>query len=337
MTIKHLVLSGGGPIGLSYMGALEHLHDEGFWNMTNIESIYGTSIGTMIGVFITLKYDKETINTYVIQRPWIDVFTPTAKQIMEVYTRKGIFDIKSVDKIFKPLLEAQDLTLSITLKEYYEYTGITMYFYAFDLNTYTTIEFSHKSHPDLLLTKALYMSCSLPGIFTPTFMDDKCIIDGAPLANFPINHCLKHNCDRNEILGLNFICSDANGLKCSGNNIVKNDSNMLDFILTMSSNSINYITNSIKDEDIPYLIEIKSKTGSSLTMDDINKFLISVEHRQLLFDNGIVEAKNFIEKHRSSNKTDKTEKKDEKEENNETDNDDKNDANDANADAELSI
>jgi len=112
---------------------------------------------------------------------------------------------------------------------------------------------------------------------------------------------------------------------------------MLDFILTMSSNSINYITNSIKDEDIPYLIEIKSKTGSSLTMDDINKFLISVEHRQLLFDNGIVEAKNFIEKHRSSNKTDKTEKKDEKEENNETDNDDKNDANDANADAELSI
>ena len=51
-------------------------------------------------------------------------------------------------------------------------------------------------------------------------------------------------------------------------------------------------------------------------MDDINKFLISAEHRQLLFDNGIAEAKIFIEKHRSSDKTDKTEKKDEKEDNN---------------------
>jgi predicted acylesterase/phospholipase RssA len=303
MTIKHLVLSGGGPIGLSYMGALEHLHDEGFWNMTNIESIYGTSIGTMIGVFITLKYDKDTINTYVIQRPWIDVFTPTAKQIMEVYTRKGIFDIKSVDKIFKPLLEAKDLTLSITLKGYYEYTGITMYFYAFDLNTYTTVEFSHKSHPDLLLTKALYMSCSIPGIFTPTFFDDKCIIDGAPLANFPINYCFKNHCDKDEILGLNFICSDADGVKCSGNSNVNSESNMLDFILSMSMNSINYITNSIKDEDIPHLIEIKSKTSSTLTMDDINKFLNSAEHRQSLFNNGIEEAKIFIEKHRSLNKT----------------------------------
>ena len=156
-------------------------------------------------------------------------------------------------------------------------------------------------------------------------MDDKCIIDGAPLANFPINHCLKNNCNRDEILGLNFICSDADGVKCSGNNNIKNDSNMLDFILTMSSNSINYITNSIKDEDIPYLIEIKSKTGSTLTMDDINKFLISAEHRQLLFDNGIAEAKFFIEKHRSSNKT---EKKDEKEENNETDKHDKDDDDD---------
>ena len=93
----------------------------------------------------------------------------------------------------------------------------------------------------------------------------------------------------------------------------KNDSNMLDFILTMSMNSINYITTSIKDEDIPHLIEIKSKTGSTLTMDDINKFLISAEHRQLLFDNGVDAGKNFIETHRSLNKKDdkKDDKKDE--------------------------
>ena len=336
MTIKHLVLSGGGPIGLSYMGALEYLHDEKFWELKDIESIYGTSIGTMIGVFITLKYDKETINTYVIQRPWIDIFTPTAKQIMEVYTRKGIVDIKSVDKLFKPLLEAKDLTLSITLKEYYEYTGITMYFYTFDLNTYTTVEFSHKSHPDLLLTKAIYMSCSIPGIFTPTFMDNKCIIDGAPLANFPINYCLKHSCNKDEILGFNFICSDANGVKCSGNSNINSESNMLDFILSMSVNSINYITTSIKEEEIPHVIEIKSKTCSTLTMDDINKFLNSAEHRQLLFDNGIAEAKIFIEKHRSLNKTEKKEKNNETDHNetdhNETDHNDKNDA-----DVELSI
>ena len=66
MTIKHLVISGGGPIGMSYLGALEYLHDEGFWKIENIQSIYATSIGTMLAVTFALKYDWETINSYFI-------------------------------------------------------------------------------------------------------------------------------------------------------------------------------------------------------------------------------------------------------------------------------
>ena len=61
MTIKHLVISGGGPIGIMYLGAIEYLHDEGFFKMEEIESIYATSIGTMIAVFIALNYDWETL------------------------------------------------------------------------------------------------------------------------------------------------------------------------------------------------------------------------------------------------------------------------------------
>ena len=40
MTIKHLVISGGGPLGFRYLGSLEKLEQEGFWNINNIESIY---------------------------------------------------------------------------------------------------------------------------------------------------------------------------------------------------------------------------------------------------------------------------------------------------------
>ena len=61
MTIKHLVISGGGPLGLRYLGALKKLEQEEFWNLDNIESIYGTSVGAIIGAFICLKYDWETL------------------------------------------------------------------------------------------------------------------------------------------------------------------------------------------------------------------------------------------------------------------------------------
>ena len=311
MTIKHLVISGGGPIGMSYLGALEHLHDEGFWKIENIQSIYATSIGTMLAVTFALKYDWETINTYFIDRPWNDLFKLTGKQIVELYTKKGLFDSSYTDKILKPLLEAKDLSLSITMKEFYEHTKIEMFFYAFDLNTYKTIELSYKSYPDLPLTKAIYMSCSIPGMFMPTFLDDKCIIDGYPLANFPINYCLRDHSEKDDILGFNFICVDPDGGKISNNNTITDEKNMLDFILNILTNSLNYITNSIKEETIPYIIEIKTDTGSN-NIDDITEFLNSAEHRKSLFDSGVEYGKKFIEQHRLLNKKEEKEEKEEK-------------------------
>ena len=313
MTIKHLVLSGGGPIGMSYLGALEYLHDEGFWKIENIQSIYATSIGTMLAVSLALKYDWETMNTYFIDRPWNELFKLNGKQIMDLYTKKGLFDITYTDKILKPLLEAKDLSLTITMKEFYEYSKIEMFFYAFDLNTYETIEMSYKNYPNLPLTKVIYMSCSIPGIFIPTFLEEKCIIDGAPLANFPINYCLRDHSEMDDILGLNFISSNSDGVRVSNNNIIKDDTNMLDFILSILSNSINYITNSIKKETIPHIIEFKSDTGTN-NIEDIKNFLNSPEHRKTLFDSGVEYAKKFIEQRKLLNKKDEKEKEKEKEE-----------------------
>lgn len=294
MTIKHLVISGGGPYGISFLGILEYLHDKGFWKIEDIESIYATSIGTILSTVICLNYDWETINKYFIERPWKDIFKVSAKQIMDAYTNKGIYDIKIIDKILKPLLEAKDLSLTITLKEFYEYTKKELYFYAFDLNTYKTVEISYKEYPDLLLTKAIYMSCTLPGIFIPTFIDNKCIIDGGSLANFPINYCLRDHINKDEILGINFIYSNSDGSTCSGNNIITTESNILDFILALSVNSINYITTSIKSDAVPYIVEYLSSI-SSLTMDSINNFINTIEGRQLLFDKGIECGKLFFE------------------------------------------
>jgi predicted acylesterase/phospholipase RssA len=121
MPIKHLVISGGGPLGFRYLGALQKLEIDGFWRFDDIETIYGTSIGAIIGTFICLKYDWETLNKYIIERPWHDAFKVNPKQIFDSYYNKGLFDKKLAEIIFKPLLEAKDLTLNITLKEFYEY------------------------------------------------------------------------------------------------------------------------------------------------------------------------------------------------------------------------
>ena len=310
MTIKHIVISGGGPIGISFFGAIQHLCNNNFLNIEEVESYYATSIGTIISVILCLNYDWETTTQYIIERPWKDVFKLSARQIMDTYTNKGLYDITVIQKTFKPLLEAKDLSLDITLKEFYNYCKKDLHIFSFDLNTYKTVELNYMKYPDLPLLKAIYISCSLPGIFIPTIMDGKCLIDGGPLANFPLNYCLRDHPNQEEILGFNFVYKNDDGSECSGNNIINCDSDMLDFILALSLNSVNYITNSIKCDNIDNVVECASNT-TTLTIENISHTVGTIEGRQKLFDKGIEIAKKFIslKKHNKENDNKKEKEK----------------------------
>jgi predicted acylesterase/phospholipase RssA len=43
-------------------------------NLENIKSIYGTSMGAIIGTILVLNYDWETIDDYLIKRPWNNIY-----------------------------------------------------------------------------------------------------------------------------------------------------------------------------------------------------------------------------------------------------------------------
>jgi predicted acylesterase/phospholipase RssA len=89
MTIKHLVMAGGGPILFQILSAIQELEKNDFFYMKNIESIYGTSAGSIVAVLISLKFDWETLNDYLIKRPWKDVFPVKVQNIFDAYTKKG--------------------------------------------------------------------------------------------------------------------------------------------------------------------------------------------------------------------------------------------------------
>ena len=74
MVIKHLVISGGGPTGFLSYGAAKYLEKNKFWNIENIESIYGTSIGAVIGIILSLKHTWETIDDYIVNVPKLIFF-----------------------------------------------------------------------------------------------------------------------------------------------------------------------------------------------------------------------------------------------------------------------
>ena len=203
--IKHLILCGGGPSVFRTIGALHYLEDQHFWNINNIETIYATSAGAIFGAMICLKFDHETIEKYLIHRPWKEVFPIKMSQIMDIYSKKGLYDHNVAEIIFKPLLYAKDLTLTITLKELFEFSKIELHMYALEINEFKTVDISYKTHPDLPLLHALIMTSAIPTLFIPFCKDNGCYIDGGVTANYPLNFCLADGHKKEEILGLRFL------------------------------------------------------------------------------------------------------------------------------------
>ena len=284
MTIKHLVISGGGPIMVLVLGAIQHLEQNNFVDMKNIESIYGTSAGAIVGVLICLKYDWETINDYIIKRPWQDVFPIKVQNIFDAYTKKGIFDIKTIEKCFKPLLDAKDIPMDINLENFYNLTKIELHLFSFEINEYKVHDISYLTHPNLSLMLAIQMTCALPVLVTPVCIDDKCYIDGGMSCNYPLNFCITSGKIPDEILGFKNKYSDKK-------DSINLESTLLDFLLSFLFKAVLSVNT---DQNQPQIKNEVVCDVQYLTFDVLRNALSNAEVRRELFKNGTETADTFL-------------------------------------------
>jgi len=206
--IDRLVLSGGGVWGMSCYGALRESNIRGFWDIKNIKSIYGTSVGAMLAVCLSLQYEWSYIDDYLIDRPWDQIFKFNLSAIVASFQQRGIFGQTQLREIFLPLFKGKDISIDITMAEFVEKTGIELFLYATDLSDLRHIEFSSKTHPQWKLMDALYCSCCLPILFSPFFLSDEktVYVDGGILHNYPLAFCCNNHsteCNNDSIFGIN--------------------------------------------------------------------------------------------------------------------------------------
>ena len=229
MEIKHLVLSGGGPAGLLTYGAARKLAKHNFWNIKDIESIYGTSIGSFLGVIFSLNYEWEWLDDYFIKRPWDKLISFTTLSIIEIYNNKGFLTASFIEETVAPLFTAKNLAKNITMKELFEFNKIDIHIYTTEINGYRMekVCISHDSHPNLSVVDALAMSMAFPFAFTPVCVNEKCYIDGGLLNNYPLKDCIDDKkCVEDDILSFKncWIIDDYK---------INNESNVFEFLMVI--------------------------------------------------------------------------------------------------------
>ena len=287
MTIKHLVISGGGPIMIQILGAIQHLEKNEIFDTKNIETIYGTSAGAIVGVLICLKFDWETINDYIIKRPWQDVFPIKVQSIFDAYTKKGIFDTKTIEKCFKPLLDAKDIPMDINLNDFYKLSNIELHLYSFEINEYKVQDISYLTHPGLSLMNAIQMTSCLPILVTPVCIDNKCYIDGGMACNYPLSYCIDSGKNEDEIFGFKNKYIDEK-------EHVNSDSTMLDFLLSFLFKAVFSVNT---DRKQPQIKNELICDADYLSFSVLKNALTNMEVRRNLFENGIETASKFIEQY----------------------------------------
>jgi predicted acylesterase/phospholipase RssA len=200
--IQNIILTGGGPAILNAYGAIREAEQQGLWSYDSVRAFYGTSAGSMLALILALNYPWETIDKYLISRPWKTVFGFSSINFYESFVNNGILDGTFFYEIYAPLLRGKDADVNITFQQFYEQFGKELYFYTLNLGTTTMEEISHKTRPDMRVIDGIYASSALPVLFKPFKYDGQTFMDGGLYSNYPIAKCLAHGCDENHILGV---------------------------------------------------------------------------------------------------------------------------------------
>jgi predicted acylesterase/phospholipase RssA len=266
---KHIVCAGGGVTGFSYYGIIRECHKKGLWKLEDIESMYGTSVGSIFIIILALNYDWEILDDFLIKRPWNNVFNFNIYSIFESFNKKGIFDIKSIRETFLPLFNGKDISIDITMKELFELTKIDIHIYTTEMNKFTIEDISHETHPDWKVIDAVYCSCALPVIFAPFLINNNCYCDGGFLMNYPLIRCIENGANPDEIIGLNRTSEKKEKPK------LDSESTLLDYIIMLLNKLIKIISKYDK-------IEIKHEftvERPSVSLYDIYNATTSIEER----------------------------------------------------------
>ena len=256
MKIKHICISSGGYAGLYGLGALEVLKQNSFYSYSDLSSVYGTSIGSVLLLILLLDIDWKDVIHYVTKRPWYKLVDIT--NVFNLYETKGIFHVDLFYTFYEPLFKMKQYDLSMTFIELYEKTNISFHVFTTDVSTFQYKECSHLTCPHMKVIDAVYMSSSIPIVFEPLWYDNTYFVDGAVHICDPTIVCQQRNIEeKDNILSIVF--------RRNKDIIFTKDMNFVNYFITFTFNIIRQMNkqNIVDDKD-------KHKHVLYIPFDDIS-------------------------------------------------------------------
>jgi hypothetical protein len=186
--IEFMAFSAGGMNGATYFGVLQALQEDSVWQekLKQIKGVAGTSIGCMIALAIVLEMNYSTLMEILL--PTFSNFSNVVPllDISSLISNYGFDTGEHLKKAIRTVLNANGLSEHITFKHLYQYYPKELVCVATDMKESSATYFSVKSHPDMLIVDAMFMSMCVPFLFTPVKYNDRLYVDGVLVMHIPM-------------------------------------------------------------------------------------------------------------------------------------------------------
>jgi predicted acylesterase/phospholipase RssA len=195
--IKNIVFEGGGYRGaIAYAGSIARM--DLLKVSKNIVNVSGTSIGALIGGLYSVGYGGNEIYQ-ILSDDKFNIKKITSTNILSgVYnfiTRQGVVNNKKIEKAVEKLIRNKIGYKNLTFRELHSFIYDSEVANLKDLHVvvYNSTRrvhetFSHMTTPNMKISKAIAISCSIPLMFTSTKINGDKYCDGGVTNNYNIEY-----------------------------------------------------------------------------------------------------------------------------------------------------
>ena len=205
-----LVVSGGGPKGMAFIGALSSLEEKTTFDINKIKILSGSSIGGVICTAICFGYSLQEMKNWFSSVdfsnlcPALYQYNYDKKILPLLYKSYSLSSGDEIKEILTRTFIFKNINVEITFKELYDKTGKLLILTGSNLSNKNCDYFSYKTTPTMKVFTALEITTRIPYVFPHIKYNQQIYVDGHLFDPFPIKGCGKKNLKENKgkILGI---------------------------------------------------------------------------------------------------------------------------------------
>jgi hypothetical protein len=186
--VDTLVLSGGGLLGISYIGLFQYLEEQNA--ISRINSITGSSAGALFGCLLAIGYTSKEIHNIIKTINFKEYINITADSLLNFARVKGFESGRQVMTLFKKCIFDKTGKEDITFQEVFEKYKITLKIGVTNLSKSKFQLLDYHNSPNIPIYQAINASIAIPLIFEPIVILGELYCDGGLLDSFPIEYSL---------------------------------------------------------------------------------------------------------------------------------------------------